>query len=138
MSPAWQRGWRPRTRPYRMCAADEEALAIAGESPVSGPDGSSLWPRRSEMLAGSSPPAFQMRVLPGLSSMRACSRSANVLQLTDSLRGRDTVNVVNVVKVSKNRLAFTQLLVDSSEGGVLGDGVKCRHDRVALLASNLV
>ena len=55
-----------------------------------------------------------------------------MLQLTDSLKGRDNVNVV---KVSKNRLAFMQLLVDSSEGGVLSNGTKSRHERVALLAS---
>ncbi|CAE7215665.1 unnamed protein product [Symbiodinium sp. KB8] len=68
---------------------------------------------------------FDVRVLAG------CSL-ANVLQLTDSLRGRDNVHVV---KVGKNRLAFMQLLVDSSEGGVLSDGVKSRQEPVVLLAS---
>ena len=49
------------------CAEDEEALAIAGENPVSGPD---------ELLALLHFAAFQMQALPQLSSMRACSRSA--------------------------------------------------------------
>ena len=116
------------------CAEDEEALAIAGESPVSGPDGLFALAVQvrdvGRFFTAGIPDAGLAAIELDARMLAECSL-AKVLQLTDSLRGRDNVNVV---KVSKNRLAFMQLLVDS-EGGVLSNGITSRHERVALLAS---
>ena len=79
------------------CAEDEEALAIAGESPVSGPDelfalGAQVRDVGRFFTAGI-PDAGLAAIELNARVLAECSL-AKVLQLTDSLRGCDNVNVV--------------------------------------------
>ena len=90
-------------------AEDEETLAIAGESPVSGPHWLFAVAAQVRDVCW-----FLTRCIPdaGLAAIELDVRMlvegslASVLQLADSLRGRDNVNVV---KVGKDRLAVAQL-----------------------------
>ena len=87
-------------------------MAITGESPISGPNGLFAWPGKSEisrdvcrfLTRGARLAAIELdaRVL------AECSL-ANVLQLTDSLRGRDNINVVKVGKTAAARGAGSRL-----------------------------
>ena len=90
--------------------------------------------RRAESAipGGSSPTAFHTRVLPRLSSTRACrhraARNASYSGRSLSGGGYD----ICVVKEREDGLSVTQLGLDLAEGGLLCQGVKCWHERVLL------
>ena len=108
-------------------AEDEETLAIAGESPVSGPHWLFAVAAQVRDVCW-----FLTRCIPdaGLAAIELDVRMlvegslASVLQLADSLRGRDNINVV---EVGKDRLAFAQLRVHLNEGRMLSDCVEGGH-----------